>query len=281
MRKRLPLILFTLFIAVAVKAQTSNDVEQWQRYTVEGAGFSVKLPTRPVLTALQVSYGPPRGKRWERTLLATADGVQYTVRAYENPAPQQSLTDFVTLQSLPQRSKLVAKRSFKKDGVDRHEYTWLDKNKKPRTEQFFATEQHIYHFLVEGADADHPGAKQFFSSILLGSNPEGIAISDGPGLNGEKIYERKEVDQKVRITKFFPPEYTEEARRNKVTGTVILKVVLSSNGQITNISVVSGLPFGLTERAIAAARKMQFVPAVKDGKNVSMWTQLEYNFDLY
>ena len=62
---------------------------------------------------------------------------------------------------------------------------------------------------------------------------------------------------------------------------VILKCVFASNGSITNIRVVSGLPYGLTERAIDAARKIKFIPAMKDGKCVSMWMQLEYNFNLY
>ena len=77
------------------------------------------------------------------------------------------------------------------------------------------------------------------------------------------------------------PMYTEEARQNGVTGTVILKVVFSSNGDVNNIRTVSGLPFGLTERAIEAAKKIKFIPAVKDGTFVSMWMQLEYNFNLY
>ena len=42
-----------------------------------------------------------------------------------------------------------------------------------------------------------------------------------------------------------------------------------------------GDPDGLTEVAIAAARKIKFVPAMKDGKSVSTFVQLEYNFDLY
>jgi len=37
----------------------------------------------------------------------------------------------------------------------------------------------------------------------------------------------------------------------------------------------------LLERAIDAAKKIRFIPAVKDGKYVSMWMQLEYNFNLY
>jgi TonB family protein len=280
MKTKLPLLLGTLFLAGAVHAQTANssDVEQWQRYTVAGEEFSVKLPVRPVLTALQVSNPQGQGKRWERTLMATSDGVHFWVYAYENPKPRQPLDDFIREQTRHQRLKLVDKQTFEEDGIKRHEYRWTGQN-RPRTEQYIATEQHLYRFLVDGANAEDPRAKAFFSSILLGKNPEGVAVDPSP--QGEPIYTAKDVDQKARITRFFPPDYTEEARRNKVTGIVILKVVLSSNGQITNISVVSGLPFGLTERAIAAARKLQFVPAVKDGKNVSMWTQVEYNFNLY
>ena len=35
---------------------------------------------------------------------------------------------------------------------------------------------------------------------------------------------------------------------------------------------------GLTERAIEAAKRIKFTPAMKDGKPVSVWMQLEYNF---
>jgi TonB family protein len=61
------------------------------------------------------------------------------------------------------------------------------------------------------------------------------------------------------------------------TGTVVLKVILSSSGEVTNIRLVKGLR-GLTEEAIAAAKHIKFIPAVKDGRFVSYWVQLEYNF---
>jgi TonB family protein len=107
----------------------------------------------------------------------------------------------------------------------------------------------------------------------------------GPGGGGggdySKIFTGKEVTSKARLISKPEPQYTEDARKNQVTGTVVLKVVFSSSGQVTNIRTVSGLPFGLTERAIAAARQIKFVPATKDGHQVSMWMQLEYNFNLY
>ncbi|HEY6805954.1 MAG TPA: energy transducer TonB [Pyrinomonadaceae bacterium] len=107
----------------------------------------------------------------------------------------------------------------------------------------------------------------------------------GPGGGGggdySKIFTGKDVTSKARLISKPEPQYTEDARKNQVTGTVVLKVVFASSGQVTNIRTVSGLPYGLTERAIAAARQIKFVPATKDGHQVSMWMQLEYNFNLY
>jgi TonB family protein len=108
----------------------------------------------------------------------------------------------------------------------------------------------------------------------------------GPGGGGgggdpNRIFSPREVTSKAHVLSKPEPQYTEEARKNQVTGTVILRAVFSSTGQVTNISARAGLPYGLTERAIAAARQIKFTPATKDGRPVSMYIQLEYNFNLY
>lgn len=108
----------------------------------------------------------------------------------------------------------------------------------------------------------------------------GTGIGPGTG-SSSGILTGKQVDQKVRLAMKPEPRYTEDARQHQITGTVIFKVVLASNGAVTNIRTVQGLPYGLTEQAIGAARKIKFIPAIKDGKFVSMWMQLEYNFNLY
>jgi TonB family protein len=90
-----------------------------------------------------------------------------------------------------------------------------------------------------------------------------------------------QVDQRARLLFKPEPQYTEEARQNQITGTVMLRVVFSSAGEVDQIRAVRTLPFGLTERAIAAARQIKFVPATKDGRPVSVQMQLEYNFNLY
>jgi len=103
----------------------------------------------------------------------------------------------------------------------------------------------------------------------------------GGGTDYNKVFSGKDVNSKARVLSKPEPQYTEEARKNQITGTVVLRAVFTSGGQVTNISARSGLPFGLTERAIAAARQIKFVPATKDGHAVSMYIQLEYNFNLY
>jgi TonB family protein len=103
----------------------------------------------------------------------------------------------------------------------------------------------------------------------------------GGGRDYDRIFSGKEVTSKARVLEKPEPTYTEAARKNQITGTVTLRAVFSSSGQVTNIHAVSGLPDGLTERAIAAAKSIRFVPATKDGHPVSMWMELQYNFNLY
>jgi TonB family protein len=76
-------------------------------------------------------------------------------------------------------------------------------------------------------------------------------------------------------------KYTEEARRNKIQGTVMLTIVFGADGRIQDIRTVRGLPDGLTETSIEAAQKIRFHPAVLDGKPVSVRATLEFTFNLY
>jgi hypothetical protein len=52
-------------------------------------------------------------------------------------------------------------------------------------------------------------------------------------------------------------------------------------GLLTDINVISGLPDGLTENAIEAAKKTRFAPAMKDGRPISVRGILEFPFNLY
>lgn len=105
--------------------------------------------------------------------------------------------------------------------------------------------------------------------------------SRGDNPRDDRAFTGPEVEQRVRLLLKPEPQYTEEARRNQITGTVVLRVVFASSGEVVQIRAVRALPFGLTERAIAAARQIKFAPAMKSGRPVSVHMQLEYNFNLY
>lgn len=77
------------------------------------------------------------------------------------------------------------------------------------------------------------------------------------------------------------PGYTDAARQNNIQGTVILRVTFLASGQIGGISAVKGLPNGLTEQAIAAARRINFEPQKRDGVGQSVTKQIEYSFSIY
>ncbi|MGH9842619.1 MAG: energy transducer TonB [Blastocatellia bacterium] len=75
--------------------------------------------------------------------------------------------------------------------------------------------------------------------------------------------------------------YTEDARQNRVQGIVVLNVTFGADARIHDIGVVRGLPHGLTEKAIEAAKRSRFTPAIRDGKPVGVRGYIEFNFALY
>jgi len=95
------------------------------------------------------------------------------------------------------------------------------------------------------------------------------------------VFSAVDVTRKVFISHKPQPLYTAEARRNQVTGTVRLRMVLAADGTVRDITPLTTLPDGLTEQAIAAARNMEFTPASKDGRAVSQYVTVEYNFNIY
>jgi TonB family protein len=108
----------------------------------------------------------------------------------------------------------------------------------------------------------------------------------GPGGGGgggdySRTFNPREVTRKANITSKPEPLYTEEARKNQVTGTVRLRLILGASGSVSGITPLTRLPDGLTEKAIEAARRIAFTPAEKDGRKVSQYVTIEYNFNIY
>ena len=153
------------------------------------------------------------------------------------------------------------------------------------TAQIFVAHRRIF-ILLAANTADGPWERErFLSSFKVSSqvermpqygDPKGFEVKDV-----DPIFTTKEVDQRARVLEKPEPAYTESARTFEVRGTVVLRAVFSKTGEVTRIEIIRRLPHGMTERCLAAVRAIKFSPAIKDGKPVSTWMQLEYNFNLY
>ncbi len=76
-------------------------------------------------------------------------------------------------------------------------------------------------------------------------------------------------------------EFSEEARKAKVSGNVVVGLVVDEKGNATHVHVVRGLGMGLDEKAVEAVRQFRFKPALENGKPVKVEVNVEVNFQIF
>lgn len=281
--KSLALSVAAVFGVTAANAQISGNTP-WSLYTIKGEHLTLALPRVPAMRTSKETRARPQKDRKRHVLKTSAGGVAYTIHVVENPKPRLSLEAFIQEQAtLNSAEKLTAERNLTLDGVAGKAFVYSDGN---GIAQFFARDDRLYDVRAYGAPIDDPRIEMFFQYLSLKKTRESYELSESVqsgslDFTAEKVYTGKEVDTKARLVRKPEPSYSDEAKSKLITGTIVLKCIFAFDGTVTNIYVIAGLPYGLTERAIEAARKIKFIPATKDGKNVSMWMQLEYNFNLY
>jgi protein TonB len=98
----------------------------------------------------------------------------------------------------------------------------------------------------------------------------------------EKPLTMKEVAVRAVIKSRPNPVYPRGARAYRVQGEVKLRIILGADGRVREeMQVLEGLPRGLTEEAIKAARRIEFEPARKGDRPVSQYVTVIYKFTLY
>jgi TonB family protein len=84
------------------------------------------------------------------------------------------------------------------------------------------------------------------------------------------------------VTKDVRPQYTKEAMKARIVGTVMLDITVTTEGSVTDVEVVRSLDtkYGLDEQAVKAAKLWQFKPGTKDGKAVAVRVNVMMTFTL-
>jgi periplasmic protein TonB len=108
----------------------------------------------------------------------------------------------------------------------------------------------------------------------------GVGPGEGGGFGGGVFRVGGGVTAPVLVYK-KEPEYSEEARKAKYQGTVILWLIVDPNGKPRDIKIARSLGMGLDEKAIEAVKNWKFDPARKDGAPVAVQINVEVNFRLY
>ncbi len=100
-------------------------------------------------------------------------------------------------------------------------------------------------------------------------------------LSGTHGFEMGEVDNKPRVVRKVPPVYPHKARRNQISGKVVLRFLVTKQGEVKKVSVVKAKPKGYFEKqAKEAVKKWRFEPGTYKGEPVPTWVELPITFDM-
>jgi len=150
----------------------------------------------------------------------------------------------------------------------------------------------VYPFITRLLDLRAPltdGALEEVSPALHVSVVQVVRLTTEKDAKRYRL-EQPSTDEPVKVGLGITPpqllhrvdvDYTDKARRAKLTGTVLLTIRIEKDGRPSRVEVVRGLGMGLDEQAIKAASGTTFRPALRDGAPVVVQIQMEYNFQLF
>ena len=117
------------------------------------------------------------------------------------------------------------------------------------------------------------------TGVGMGSGP-GVGEGRGGGIGGG-LYRVGGGVSAPRPLYDPEPEYSEEARKAKYQGTVVVRCVVGPDGRVRDIQLPRTLGMGLDEKVIEKVKTWKFEPAKKDGQAVAVMIAVEVNFHLY
>jgi protein TonB len=122
---------------------------------------------------------------------------------------------------------------------------------------------------------------------LGNGNGTGLGAGDGSGLGpgsggniGRGVYAVGGAVSQPQVLVSADPEFSEEARKAKFSGNVLVYFIVDEHGTPTHVRVARGVGMGLDEKAVDAIRQYKFKPGLKDGKPVKVQMAIEVNFQI-
>jgi TonB family protein len=249
----------------------------WQDFAPEGEEFSVLMPQPPHVSR-GIKYFYLNRDEPVRFSVYTVfhDKTLFVIQSYESTKAKELVKDLFWAR----KKRFKFERDVDLNGHKGKAFTQIGEGFSDKG-QYFITRNHIY--IVEAAKRDtfDPTMDHFLSSFKLGvvsasANTPATKPATSSSHSSATQTSVGNINLPIILSKQEPG--FPQGARFQVTGTVTLRLTLSSAGHVDDIEVVSGLPRGLTEQAIEASKTIIFIPAEKDGKPVSQRVQVEYSF---
>lgn len=274
-------VTFLFFLIVSCFSQAT--VAKWERYEFWEEGISANFPKLPLVNdSSNICRHQAR-----RTYYAYAEGAVYHVSVVRELKGDDSFCDETkkfNAKALEERKKELAKNT-----------TFSDRNINGKSVSSFVgsvnatlvvddLQNHRWlEVVVSSYDSTKLDSTDFAASVLTTSKGGGVYIGQGAkSMIGDPSEDEMKASQEKAIPVGKPrPSFTNKAREHNEKGTVRLKVEFRADGTIGKIEVSKALKYGLTEQAVAAAKRIAFVPGRYKGVPATTVRTIEYSFSIY
>jgi TonB family protein len=309
-------VIFTTFILTLLVCGARAQARDWLRLESDSKDFSLAIPRDYQMLADENGYDSVRYNRLSprdytvvklrkiRYITAFQDGASFLVESYQTNNLSDALETFMLRGSMNDKTSELVFNEFKGKMLERENGNFYS------IEIIAGSKDRIYRIVAAARDGSNETLRYFLASLnmnaqkyfsfktpldeqiketpapISGLKETTIVVENDEKTDGEadknKSTETKTAEDKKLVIVFQNyAKYTDEARKAGVIGRIKLLVTFSENGYVSKIVVKKGLPNGLIESAIKAARMIRFLPSEKDNKPLTTTKTIEYSFSIY
>lgn len=289
-------VLFSALLVGTVLPQSSTDAPvNWTTYKIGDHRLSISFPKLPI----RFESKDGCNEKSTEYFFAYAEEVIYTLTVVKKekatfPSYYCPSKSKFGVKSLNAR-RAVLEQAGEKASTTGEPELWTSKagNREVKVWIFDDLTNDRWIELSITGRGDFPRAESYVRSLNLSADQGGIEVGDGsPQMLGDRdvdtnvtppssAQQKTDQSEPLTIISKLKAQYTEAARSNGLQGTVTLRVSFLASGGIGSIQVIKGLKYGLTEQAIAAVKKMVFLPEKRNGVAVTTSRPVSFAFNIY
>jgi hypothetical protein len=290
-------LFLVVLVSSTVLAQNSKP-ETWQRFQSDNGEFSIEMPGTPAYFFDRDGFIiSPRGKSDRiyaemRLLNSSSSKTVMSVEIYRPDNVKACLKEIIERDGLKENKTKENLPGFETVSLEKRNITnsSTDENIEiSHTSKYIISKTHLYIVSVSNRGPQSEEAKRFLSSLKLTSGQTGADLKDAVKISGltaiglpQIIKSAGDVPPPAQTGGAVPPNlvknpgailvvtkpsptYTDNDRRDVITGAMRVRIGFAESGRISSITIVTALSKSLSRNAVFAALRLKFIPEEKDG----------------